>query len=158
MTCGNTESPSSTSCILPWRTTLSLEVSFGFQNVVSLTQYASFNTRSLKPKASNISMVRQAMPSAWPSSNGPDFRSTIWVLMSGKAASCAANVSPAGPQPMTSTSTSLGRLSELDDVLYCSDGSEISGLPVLNPLRWNCIGHFLRAAVRLLFLPKQQSY
>src|SRR3981189_1202527 len=78
--------------------------------------------------------------------------------MSGKAASCAANVSPAGPQPMTSTSTSLGRLSELDDVLYCSDGSEISGLPVLNPLRWNCIGHFLRAAVRLLFLPKQQSY
>src|SRR5260370_7667848 len=78
--------------------------------------------------------------------------------MSGKAASCAANVRPAGPQPMTSTSTSLGRLSELDDVLYCSDGSEISGLPVLNPLRWNCIGHFLRAAVRSLFLPKQKYY
>src|SRR5712664_728514 len=39
MTSGNTESPSSTSCILPWRTTLSLEVSFGFQNVVSLCVY-----------------------------------------------------------------------------------------------------------------------
>ena len=45
--------------------------SSGFQNVVSLIQQASFSTRSLKPKASNISIVRQAMPSAWPRSSGP---------------------------------------------------------------------------------------
>lgn len=50
---------------------LSSECSSGFQNVASLTQYASFNTRSLNPKASNISMVRQAMPSAWPASADP---------------------------------------------------------------------------------------
>src|SRR5215467_3875099 len=60
--------------------------------------------------------------------------------MSGKFASCAANVRPAGPQPMIKTSTSLGRPSELDDMLCRSDGSEISGFPGLNPLRWNCIG------------------
>ena len=60
-------------------------LSSGFQKVVSLIQQASFSTRSLKPKASNISMVRQAMPSAWPSSSGPGFCSTMQVLMSGKA-------------------------------------------------------------------------
>ena len=42
-------------------------LSSGFQNVVSLIQQASFMTRSLKPKAWNISIVRQAIPSAWPS-------------------------------------------------------------------------------------------
>ena len=57
------------------------------------------STRSLKPKASNISMVRQAMPSAWPSSSGPDFCSTIRVLISGKAASCAARVKSGRPAP-----------------------------------------------------------
>ena len=56
----------------------------GFQNVVSLIQQACFSTRSLKPKASNISMVRQAMPSAWPNSSGPGFCSTMQVVMSGK--------------------------------------------------------------------------
>ena len=49
--------------------------------------------------------------------------------MSGKAASCAASVSPAGPQPTISTSTSSGRLSDLAGA--CSDGSAISGLPGL---------------------------
>ena len=38
--------------------------SSGFQKVTSLIQQASLSTRSLKLKASNISMVRQAMPSA----------------------------------------------------------------------------------------------
>mgnify|MGYP003694615127 CR=1 FL=1 len=66
----------------------------GFQNVVSLIQQASFSTRSLKPKASNISMVRQATPSAWPRSSRPGFCSTMQVLMSGKADSCAASVRP----------------------------------------------------------------
>jgi hypothetical protein len=36
-------------------------LSSGFQNVVSLIQQASFSTRSLNPKAWNISIVRQAM-------------------------------------------------------------------------------------------------
>ena len=80
--------------------------SSGFQNVVSVIQHASFSTRSLKPKAWNISMVRQAMPSAWPSSNRPGFCSTMQVLMSGNAASCAASVKPAGPPPTIRTSTS----------------------------------------------------
>ena len=70
--------------------------SSGFQNVVSLIQQASFSTRSLKPKAWNISIVRQAMPSACPRSKGPGFCSTMQVLMSGKAASCAASVKPGG--------------------------------------------------------------
>jgi hypothetical protein len=69
-----------------------------------LIQQASCSTRSLKPKASNISIVRQAMPSAWPSCSGPSFCSTMQVRMSGKAASCAASVRPAGPQPTISTS------------------------------------------------------
>ena len=53
-------------------------------------------------------MVRQAMPSAWPSSSRPGFCSTMQVLMSGNAASCAASVRPAGPQPTIRTSTSAG--------------------------------------------------
>ena len=34
-------------------------------------------TRSAKPKASNISIVRQAMPSAWPTRRRLDFCSTM---------------------------------------------------------------------------------
>src|SRR5271163_1485737 len=122
----------------------------GFQNEVSLTQYASFSTRSLKPNASNISIVRQAMPSAWPSRSRPDLCSTIRVLMSGKAASCAANVRPAGPQPTIRTSTSPGSTSEDCDALYGSPGSETSGLPGLNPLRWNCMASHPFAPTRNL--------
>ena len=113
--------------------------SSGFQNDVSLTQYASFSTRSLKPNASNISIVRPAMPSACPRRSGPDFWSTMRVLMSGKAASCAANVSPAGPQPTIRTSISSGSGSECGGASNGSLASEISGSPGLNPLRWNCI-------------------
>ena len=69
--------------------------SSGFQNVVSLTQQASFSTRSLKPKAWNISMVRQAMPSACPTSRRPGFCSTMQVLMSGNA---QAGPRASGPQ------------------------------------------------------------
>src|SRR3984957_13382323 len=43
-------------------------LSSGFQNIVSLIQHASLSTRSLKPKAWNISIVRHAMPSACPRS------------------------------------------------------------------------------------------
>src|SRR3954447_10339381 len=53
-------------------------------------------TRSAKPKASNISIVRQAMPSAWPIRRRLDFCSTMRVVMSGNAASCAARVRPVG--------------------------------------------------------------
>src|SRR5215468_1513545 len=74
--------------------------------------------------------------------------------MSGKFASCAANVRPAGPQPMIKTSTSLGRPSELDDMVCRSDGSEISGFPGLNPLRWNCIG----ALPPLSYLLREELY
>src|SRR5271154_2036681 len=125
-------------------------ISSGFQNEVSLTQYASFSTRSLKPNASNISIVRQAIPSAWPSSSGPDFCSTIRVLMSENAASCAASVSPAGPQPTIRTSTSSGRAS--GGSVPCSAASDSSGLPGLNPLRWNCMVSLASpdAIVRLL--------
>ena len=56
----------------------------------------------------NISIVRQAIPSAWPSRRGPDFCSTMRVATSGKAASCAASVRPAGPQPTMRTSTGAG--------------------------------------------------
>ena len=87
----------------------------GFQNVVSLIQQASFSTRSLKPKASNISMVRQAMPSAWPRSKGPGFCSTMQVLMSGKADNCAASVNPAGPQPTMRMSTSAGTVPDIPE-------------------------------------------
>jgi len=45
-----------------------------------------FMTRSAKPNASNISIVRQATPSAWPIRRGPDFCSTMRVVMSGNAA------------------------------------------------------------------------
>ena len=58
--------------------------SSGFQKVTSLIQQASFITRSQKLKASNISIVRQAMPSAWPSCSGPSFCSTMQVRMSAK--------------------------------------------------------------------------
>ena len=78
------------------------------------------------------------MPSAWPSSSGPDFCSTIRVLMSGNAASCAASVRPAGPQPTIRTSTSSERASGRRQSPG-SAASEISGLPGLNPLRWNCM-------------------
>ena len=78
----------------------------GFQNTVSLTQYASRFTRSANPNAWNISIVRQAMPSACPSCNGPGLASTTHTESSGNAASCAAKVSPVGPDPTTRTSTS----------------------------------------------------
>ena len=106
ITCGISDSPSSTSLTRPLRTMFSGLFSSGFQNVVSVIQQASFSTRSLKPKASNISMVRQATPSAWPSSSRLGFCSTMQVLMSANAESCAASVSPAGPQPTIRTSTS----------------------------------------------------
>jgi len=51
----------------------SRRVSSGFQNDVSLTQYASLRTRSLKPNASHVSIVRTAMPSACPSCSGARF-------------------------------------------------------------------------------------
>ena len=108
-------------------------LSSGFQNVVSLIQQASFSTRSLKPKAWNISIVRQAMPSAWPSSIRPGFCSTMQVLMSGNADNCAASVSPAGPQPTIRTSTSAGTEPCAPEAGYRSDGSEISGSPGSNP-------------------------
>ena len=83
-------------------------------------------------------VVRQATPSAWPRSNGPGFCSTMQVLMSGKADSCAARVNPAGPQPTMRTSTSAGTEPE-DPAAGCRcDGSEISGSPGSNPFRWNC--------------------
>ena len=72
----------------------------------------------LKPKASNISIVRQAMPSAWPRSSGPGFCSTMQVLMSGKADSCAASVKPAGPQPTMRISTSCGMVPDAPDAGY----------------------------------------
>jgi Transposase, Mutator family len=92
-----------------------------------------FSTCSLKPKASNISVVRQAMPSALPHAKaGLGFCSTMQVLMSGNAASCAASLRPAGPQPTMSTSTSSGTapaspqypvavacLRDLDELLTC---------------------------------------
>src|SRR5271165_7467166 len=59
--------------------------------------------------------------------------------MSGKAASCAASVSPAGPQPTIRTSTFSGRPSEGRDALSGPAASEISGSPGLKPLRWNCM-------------------
>src|SRR5262249_28571878 len=68
-----------------------------------------------------------------------------------------AKVRPAGPQPMISTSTSWGRLSGLNDAAHPSDGSEISGLPGLNPLRWNCIGHVLPSLAQSLHLAEQRS-
>ncbi len=109
--------------------------SSGFQNVDSLIQQASLSTRSLKPKAWNISMVRQATPSAWPSSKGPGFCSTMQVLMPGNADNCAASVSPAGPQPTIRTSTSSGT-EPCEPAPGCrSDGSEISGSPGSKPLR-----------------------
>ena len=55
--------------------------------------------------------VRQATPSACPTSSGPSFRSMTAVRMSGKLASCAASTSPAGPHPTIRTSTSSGRTS-----------------------------------------------
>ena len=54
------------------------------QKPVSLTQYASRSRRSARPNASNISTVRQATPSACPTSSGPSLRSTITVVSSGK--------------------------------------------------------------------------
>jgi len=108
MTCGNSDRPSSTSWILLLRAICAELRASGFQKVVSLTQYASRASFSLKPKACAISMVRQAMPSACPTSRGPSFRSAMAKRMSGNAASCAANIRPAGPHPMMSTSSSSG--------------------------------------------------
>ena len=72
------------------------------------------------------------------------------VLMSGNAASCAASVSPAGPQPTIRTSTSLGRAS--GGSVPRSAASDSSGLPGLNPLRSNCMVSLASpdAMVRLL--------
>gem|GEM_PF-4160513 len=78
----------------------------GRQNTVSLTQYDSPRIRLAMPKASNISIERHEMPSAWPRSIGPSRRSTTIVRISGNAASWAATMSPAGPVPTMRTSTS----------------------------------------------------
>jgi predicted RNase H-like HicB family nuclease len=80
----------------------------GFQKVTSLIQQDSCSTFSTKPNASNISMVRQAIPSVWPSCSGPSFCSTMQLLMSANAASWTASVRLAGPQPTISTSTCAG--------------------------------------------------
>jgi hypothetical protein len=121
------------SCTRPWRTIVSGRFSSGFQNVTSLIQQASLSTRSLKPKASNISMVRQAMPSACPSCSGPSFCSTMQVRMSENAAICADSVRPAGPQPTISRSTSAGAVSAWG-VARGSIGA-IRGSPGLKPSR-----------------------
>lgn len=75
----------------------------------SLTQYASFNTLSLNPNASKISIVRHCNPSACPCSNLPCFDSMILVFISGNRAICAPRSCPAGPAPTIRTSTSSGR-------------------------------------------------
>jgi hypothetical protein len=86
----------------------------------------------------NISIVRHAMPSAWPRRSGPDFCSMMQVLMSGNAASWAAKVNPAGPHPTIRTSTSSGTAPEAPRAANRCAGSEISGSPASNPFRWNC--------------------
>jgi len=78
----------------------------------------------------NISIVRQAMPSAWPSVIGPSRCSTMRMLMPGKAQSWAASVSPAGPVPTISTSTSPANAA----FLSFASGSAIAGSPARNPL------------------------
>ena len=133
-------------------------LSSGFQKDVTLTQYASFSTRSLKPNASNISIVLQATPSAWPRSSRPGFCSTMRVLMSGKAASCAASVRPAGPQPTIRTSTSAGSASEVGNASTDSNVSKISGSPGLNPLRWNCMVHSSAPTGQQAFPAKWRLY
>ena len=111
----------------------------GFQNVTSLTQYAStFDLRCAKPNASNISIVRQAMPSAWPSRSGPGLASATHTEMSGNAASWAARVSPVGPEPTMSTSTSVGSGRSGAVGESAASASAMVGSPARNPFRWNC--------------------
>lgn len=88
-------------------------------------------SRSANPKASNISTVRQATPSAWPSSRGPPRRSMTRVVMSGNSASWAARTVPAGPVPTMRTSTSsAGSLASA-----VGAAGRISGSPGQNPSR-----------------------
>ena len=54
------------SCTRPVRVIRAGSSGSGRQKVTSLTQYASSTSRSASPNASNISTVRQATPSAWP--------------------------------------------------------------------------------------------
>jgi len=131
---GNSDRSSSTSWMRPVRTIRDRSRSSGPQNTVSFTQYPSRISRSLSPNASNISTVRQATPSAWPSSSGPGLRSTIRVVMSPNAASWAASTSPAGPQPTISTSTSSGSAPCTPTAAGATSGS-----PGRNPSRWNCM-------------------
>lgn len=57
-------------------------------------------------------MVRQAMPSAWPTRSRCAFWSMILIFSSGKADSWAASVKPVGPQATIRTSSSSGGESE----------------------------------------------
>ena len=61
------------------------------------------------------------------------------VVMSGNAASCAARVRPAGPQPTMRTSICAGSRSVVPSAWCRASASEMCGSPGRNPLRWNCI-------------------
>ena len=92
---------------------------------------------SLSPNASNISTVRQATPSAWPSWSGPDRRSTMRVVMPGNFESWAASTRPAGPLPTMRTSTSAGSTAGREAAT--GSGRRIRGSPTWKPSTWNCM-------------------